>query len=477
MSKSTVFIGVTISFALGILVASGFDIPRNLVYLVCGLASCGFLISFLKENKAGAFLALFLFCGCLGVVRLQSSISSNQYQDILDTKQKLEGYIVEDPQVSSKNQTLTFRPNGYSQDIRVTTSLGQQVFYGDWVVVEGKIAEVKNFTEGFDYQKYLERFNVYAQSYYPKILILKSHELNPIKEILFKIKYAYIKRAGEFLDEPEKSLNIGVLIGGHSNLSQDLVDNFNNTGTSHIIAVSGFNITIIVSALSFLAFVFGRRAYFWIGLVTIISFVIITGASASVVRAGIMGFLLLVSRSVGRQYSVTPALFFAGLIMLVINPRILFWDVGFQLSFTATLGIIYFSPVLTQLTKNWPEILGIKTLVLTTISAILATLPLILFNFGTLSFTAPIVNVLVLPAVPFAMLFGFLVFVPFLGAGFAMAARLLLSYIIYVTKFFAHLPYSSANIQISIKVFLILYLLVFGVYFLFKYLLKRRLES
>ena len=476
MTKSRVFIGIAISFALGILIASAFNVLRQYTYLLLVIFVLGFVVSFYRQKNKGAFAALFLFCAALGMLRLQVSIKPNEYETILDSKQQLEGYIVEDPAVSSKNQVLTFRPKGYHQDIRLTTTIGQQLFYGDWVVVEGKVADIKNFDDSFDYQKYLQRFNVYAQIYYPKILILKSHKLNPVKEFLLKIKAAYIKRVGEFMAEPEKSLNIGVLIGGHSNLPQDIVDNFNNTGTSHIIAVSGFNITIIVSALAVLAYILGRRAYFWFGVLTIAGFVIITGGSASVVRAGIMGFLLLLSRSVGRQYSVTPALFFAGFIMLVINPKILFWDVGFQLSFAATLGIIYFFPLLQKLMGNWPELLGAKTLILTTLSAIIATLPFILYNFGTLSFAAPIVNVLVLPAVPFAMLFGFLVFVPFLGAGFAMVASLFLRYIIFITKLFAHLPYSFLSIQIPLWVFWVLIAGVFYLYFVLNILAQRRLE-
>jgi competence protein ComEC len=300
---------------------------------------------------------------------------------------------------------------------------------------------------------------------YPKILILKSHQLNPVKEFLLQIKEAFTKRLSGLFYEPQNSLLVGILIGGHGTLPKTVVDNFNNTGVSHIIAVSGFNITIIISALASLAYVVGRRASFWLATSTIIAFVIITGASASVVRAAIMGFLLLIALSIGRQYSIGPALFFAGLIMLIINPKILFWDVGFQLSFAATLGIIYFMPVLNQLTEKLPQAFGVKTLILTTLSAIAATLPIILFNFGTLSFSAPLVNLLILPFVPATMLFGFLSILPFVGPGFALVANWLLIYILKVTDFFAHVPYSSLNIQISVWIFWLLNAAVFGVYF------------
>ncbi len=476
MSKSKIFIFIAISFAVGILIASKFSIPREAVYIFIAVLVLVFAFAFLSKHALGAIVALFLFWLGVGALRLQISIVPNQYGNIMDSKQQLEGYIVEDPDIRSNEQLLMFRPTGSDQNILITTTLVQKFFYGDWVLLEGKITEAKNFGD-FDYQKYLERYNTYAVSGYPKILILKSHQLNPIKEFLLKIKSAFTSKINELFLEPQSSLLIGILIGGHGNLPKSTVDNFNNTGTSHIIAVSGFNITIIITALASLAYLVGRRASFWLASAIIISFIIITGASASVLRAGIMGFLLLIALSIGRQYFVAPALFFAGFVMLIINPRILFWDVGFQLSFAATLGIIYFMPLLSRLTENLPEGFGIKILILTTLSAIASTLPLILFNFGTLSLSAPFVNALVLPAVPFAMSFGFLSVLPFVGPGFALVANWLLIYILKITEFFAGLPHSSLNFQISVWVFWALLAAVFGLYFLLKALLKRKLAT
>ena len=464
MSKSKVFIGFAICFGAGVLIASKFDIYSQWVYVFLAACALGLTFSFFIEKKTAAVIALFLFCAGLGALRLQASMVQNQYTDILDSKQQLEGYVTEDPDVRSNTQLITFRPKGRNQEILITTTLAQSFFYGDWVVAEGKVEPAKNFSD-FDYQKYLERHNIYATLRYPKILILKSHQLNPIKEFLLKIKHGFSERLSEVLKEPQRSLAQGILIGGHGTLPKNIVDNFNATGTSHIIAVSGFNITIIVIALASLAYVVGRRISFWLASFAIIGFVIITGGSASVVRAAVMGFLLLLALNIGRQYSIVPSLFFAGLIMLIANPKILYWDVGFQLSFAATLGIIYFLPLLESFTQKIPVFTAIKILVLTTLSAIVATLPIILFNFGTLSLSAPIVNVLILPFVPLAMLLGFLSILPFLGAGFALAANILLVYIIKTIGFFAGLPYSSLNIEISAWIFYLLCLAVFALYF------------
>lgn len=471
-----------------------FNVPRQAVLIFLAASLSAFALAFYGRNNKTALGLLFLFCAGLGSLRLQVSLVPNQFEEFFDAKQKLEGYIVEDVDVRSTQQLITFKPNGFSQNILISARLGQRFFYGDWIVAEGKVTAAKNY-EDFDYQKYLERFNVYATMSYPKILMLKSDRLNPVTGGLLKIKAAFLARLGSFLDEPQNSLAVGILIGGHGTLPKEIVNNFSVTGISHIIAVSGFNITIIILAIASLAEIIGRRNSVWLAAAAIVAFVIICGASASVVRAAIMGSLMLTSLSLGRQYSVAPAMFFAALIMLILNPKILFWDAGFQLSFAATLGIIYFMPEFNKLTENrgagssagfWraalsglalvADDLGLKTLVLTTFSAIIATMPLIVLNFGIVSLSAPMVNVLVVPAVPWSMLFGFLTALPFVGAGCAMVANWILIYILKVTEFFAGLPYSSLNAQIGLPVFLLLCGAVFGFYYLLVLLNKRRVS-
>ena len=473
ISKSKIFIGIAISFALGILIASAFDISRWDVYIFLAVAAAAFALMFFGQNQKSAIAALFLFCAGLGVLRLQVSMVENQFQELFDSKQQLEGYVTEDVDVRAASQLITFQPKGYSQNILISARLGQKFFYGDWIVAEGKPQAAQNYGD-FDYQKYLERFNVYATMDYPKILMLKSDQLNPVKGLLLKVKAAFLARMSRFLDEPQNSLAVGILIGGHGTLPKDIVNNFSVTGISHIIAVSGFNITIIILAITSLAQIIGRKNSVWLAAFAIVAFVIICGASASVVRAAIMGSLLLISLSLGRQYSVAPALFFAALVMLAVNPKILFWDVGFQLSFAATLGIIYFMPVLGKLAQNLPEDFGLKTLILTTLSAILATMPLIILNFGIISLSAPIVNMLVVPAVPWSMLFGFLTALPFVGSGSALVANWILLYILKVVSVFAGLPYSSLNAQIGPWIFWLLVLAVLGLYYLLALLAKDR---
>lgn len=470
MSKSKIFVGICLSFALGIFLASRYAIDQRYIYGLAGFAIIIFALAMIvpKRSKAAVCLAgLFLFFVCLGILRFEQTIYGNQYQKFFNQPVKWEGYVVEDPDVRADRQLVTIQPIDYQQRILITTTKTQAFFYGDWVVLEGKIKEAKAF-EDFDYQKFLERFDVYAVMSYPKVLILKSGQGNPIKIFLLKIKHAFSQRLQKFLKEPESSLALGILIGAKKGLPPEVAESFNITGTSHIVAISGFNIAVIVAALSFLAWIVGRRISFWLSFIIIIGFVIIAGASASVIRAAVMGVLLLMAFNIGRLYSVVPALCFAAATMLYINPKILYWDVGFQLSFAATFGLVLFMPLLDKLTSGWPKLWGLKNIFLATLSATTATLPLVLWYFGRLSLVSLLANILILPFVPFAMLFGFLTALPFLAPGFALLAYWLLTYILWVAQALASLPVASVSVEISEWILLMMIAGLAGIYWILR---------
>lgn len=472
-SKSQIFMGCSICFAAGILAASRLEIYPLYVYAALALAAIIFGMTFLFKESPAPIAALFLFAAALGALRLQATLVPSEFAGLLNTKTVLEGYIVEDADVRSDRQLLTVLPKGFNQRILVTAPKTVEYFYGDWIVLEGKVVEPENFDD-FDYQKYLERHEIYALMKYPKILMLKSHRLSRVKESLLRVKQGFSERVGRLLPEPQASLLLGILIGAKRGLPQTVTDDFNTTGMSHIVAISGFNITIILYGLSFFVLVLGRRTGLIINLIIIAAFVVLTGASASVVRAAVMGVLLSVALNIGRQYSIIPSLVFAGTIMLVINPRILFWDIGFQLSFLATLGIVEIVPTLDKLTERWPNPWQLKNILFATLAATLATLPIILLQFGRLSVVAPLTNILILPFLPLTMLLGFLTVLPFVGPGLAYATNLLLSYVLAVVRWFADVPGSSLAVEIGQHIFIALCMALLAMYLVFKKKIQKR---
>ncbi len=444
MSKSKILIAIAANFALGVLAASQSDLSDYYLFIAGGFCVLLFGFGYLIVSKKVSLGAVFLFCVILGALRFNQTKVVNEFSGLLDSKQEIHGYVVEDPDIRTDKQYITFLPQGFKQKILLTTPLSQSYFYGDEMLIYGKLTQPKapKIAEDFDYQQYLKRFNVYALMSYPKTLIIRSNQKNKIYYQLYRFKHFFTARLAKLFVEPQNSLLLGILIGAKKTLPQSVIDDFSNTGTSHIIAISGYNITIMIAALAFLSKWLGRKKAFWVTLTVIFSFVIMTGASSSVVRAAVMGSLFLIGKTLGRQYHITASLFFAGLVMVIINPLVLTVDVGFQLSFAATMGIVYFMPHFEKLTKNWGEWLGVKPILLVTMSAIISTLPFLVYNFGVLSLISPLVNIVVLPVVPFTMLMGFLSLLPWVGNGFAFITNFLLLYILKATHFFASLPYA-----------------------------------
>jgi competence protein ComEC len=151
-----------------------------------------------------------------------------------------------------------------------------------------------------------------------------------------------------------------------------------------------------------------RRKAFWCSVVVIFLFTILTGASASVVRASLMGLLLLFANGYGRLYNPKNSIILAGGVMIYHNPMVLVFDIGFQLSFLAVVGLLYIYPFLNNRFRKIPEFWGLKELILMTISAQLAVAPLLIYYFNNFSLVSLPTNVLILPVLPIAMFLGFI---------------------------------------------------------------------
>lgn len=472
MTKSRVFIICNVGFAVGIFLQSQFHLSLLYILPCLGLFVLVGITTYRSRIQLSVYVVFFI-CIILGALRLSWSLDVSEYEEILNTKQKLNGIVGEDIDIRPDRQQIRFRPEGFQQNLLLITDKNRQYFYGDWLLVEGKITEPKPNAD-FDYRAYLQRFNTYGIMQRPKIIVLRQRQGNWLVHKLLVAKHAFMRQVNKVLPETESNLLLGILIGARKGLPEAVTENFSVTGVSHIIAISGYNISIIAASLSVLDRYIGRRKNFWFTIALILSFVIMSGASASVVRAALMGGLFLLSGHSGRPYSITPSLCLAAGLMLAVNPRILYWDVGFQLSFLATVGLVYFAPLLESLTENWPKLFGIKTILITTFSAMLLTLPIILYQFGRLSIIAPVANVLILPVVPLTMLFGFLSGIPFFGHGFGLITGWLLGYMLWLTDYLAHVPFANVKVVINHLLAIGLYLIILVAYLLLRYAVGKR---
>jgi competence protein ComEC len=259
-----------------------------------------------------------------------------------------------------------------------------------------------------------------------------------------------------------------MVLGNRRSIPTEITDNFRQAGTSHIIAISGMHITIIAGLLMQIGIGIGipRNKTFYLAAVVLGMYVALVGMPASAIRAATMGLLVLFSQIIGRlSRSINPLLFVAS-VMILINPKVLLSDVGFQLSFLAVIGIMYLSPFLQRLFKWLPELFQIRNSVSMTMAAYLTTLPLIIFSFKQISLVAIMVNVLVLPVVPLIMITGLLtgiagsLFIP-LGETLGWLVWLLLSYAMKMINFFVQFDYASFVVEeVSCLVLIVGYLVI-----------------
>lgn len=308
----------------------------------------------------------------------------------------------------------------------------------------------------FRYDVYLARYHIFATCDYPILQKIGSGGGDWLLAKLLEFKKIVAGKIIALWPEPEASFMAGLLYGYRGGLGT-LNDLFSRTGVTHIVAISGFNISIIATILINLCIYacVPRQKAFWLVSFGIVGFVIFTGASASVVRAGIMGIITLLATYVGRVSRIGNVLLLAAVTMTLQNPLVLMFDAGFQLSFVSTLGLVYLSPFLKRYEKYFPAFLGIRENVISTAAAIIATLPLILYQFGRLSIVAPVVNVLILWTIPWLMLLGVAAVisylaVPLFGQIIAWLAWVGMEYVISIVTWFAGLSFAAVDISVPV---------------------------
>lgn len=247
------------------------------------------------------------------------------------------------------------------------------------------------------------------------------------------------------IPEPAGSFTSGILLGVDDAIPQNIKNDFRSTGTAHIFALSGFNITLIASCLvGLLAYIaLSTRNRFALTITMIGFFILATGAESSSVRAGIMGAVILLGRHTGRIARTRILLPLAASLMLLSNPLILRYDTGFQLSFLATIGIITLVPNLTERMRKIPNTFAFRDTLAATVAASIATAPILVLLGNAIGFKNILANVLIGPLIPIAMVSGFTgtlagIILPPLAPYIGMIARIPAQTIIDTANVIAH---------------------------------------
>ena len=467
--SSQIFYTLAIGFAGGIFVRSVFDIGNMVAYALLVIGSV-LLLLWLRNGGMRApqgarvlLISVACVCAALGIVRFDISTWNEEnalFENNLDTKVTIGGVIIREVDERASTAHLTVRVEEIdtaSADRRVLVIADRfpEFEYGDRVRVEGTLERPEAFETDlgrtFDYPGYLAVRGITYTLSRAKVEKIGSGERNVLFASLLKMKHAFMNQIEALLPEPHAGLAKGLVLGVQRALGKELEDAFRTAGIIHIVVLSGYNITIVVEAVMRLLAFIRVWARVIVGALAIFAFALMVGLSATVLRASLMAALVLVARATGRTYDIMRALVFAGVAMLVFNPKLLVYDPGFQLSFLATLGLIFVAPLLEKKLLLVPTRFQIREFITSTIATQILVLPLLLYSMGLFSVVALVVNVLVLPVVPLTMLlvflsgmFGFLSHT--LALPIAYGAYLLLGYIIGVVEWFSSLPFAAFSI-------------------------------
>jgi len=261
-----------------------------------------------------------------------------------------------------------------------------------------------------------------------------------------------MRNIADVINSPKSDLANGLVLGSRGGFDHNMRNEFINTGTIHIIALSGYNVTIVAEGvIKVLGLFLSPTLSIIFGIIVIILFILLAGACSTAIRAGIMASIALFARITGRKYDAGRGLVVAGLLMIAYDPRVV-TDISFQLSFIATFGVLFITPKVIGWVKFIPMRFGLRELVATTLGATIAVLPLLLYSTGVLSIVSIPANILILPFIPLTMLLVFItgmlgLISTILSIPFAYLSQLSLSYILGMIHFFASFPFASLTIS------------------------------
>jgi competence protein ComEC len=367
--------------------------------------------------------------------------------------------------------------------ILVRAPSNQTFEYGQMIRLRGRL-RTPPANEEFSYRDYLAAKNIHSYMTSPLITILPGKGGSSLLDALYAFKQRSYDNIYRLFPDPESSLLAGILLGVDTGLKAELQQAFKNTGTAHIIAISGFNISIIAGIfVTYFSRFLGERRGAFLAVTAIVLYTVLVGGNAAVVRAAFMGTVALFAKQVGRRQFAINTLLFVALGMCLWNPLYL-WDVGFQLSFFATLGLILYATPFSEfanriITKYLPTSSGEKAaklfseFVLLTLAAQLTTIPIMAYHFQRISLVSFLANPFILPAQPAVMILGGLA-VLLSHAWFALgqlAAWVAWPFVVYtirIVEIFDRVPHGTIFLgDFSIWFVVIFYAALFSVTLLF----------
>ncbi|MDO8491787.1 MAG: DNA internalization-related competence protein ComEC/Rec2 [Dehalococcoidia bacterium] len=472
---TAIYLGL--SWIAGIFLGAQVALWVSLGIAIGGALSCAML----WRHKAATVIALLCLAAFVGgALRFQfvpMGDDLQQYRGDVEVK----GIVAADPEPGDRTTALYLKATQINRDGQWhDTSGGLLAYaprypkldpsrefpyyrYGDLLSFKGTLVAPSD-SESFAYGEYLGRRGVYSIMRQPvEVDLLASGQGSRPIELLYQLRNQLSMSLERALPQPQSSLAQGILLGKRSDIPDDLRQDLSATGTWHIIAISGQNLSIIAGiVLAAAAWLCGRRrlTYLLLTLGLVWAYTALTGMSSSVLRAAIMVSLWLAAERIGRPNSAATSLVLAAAVMVAFSPQSL-WDVGFQLSFAAMAGLIFLAPRLQALGKDmldertgWLTPLAALTIdaFAVTLAATVFTLPIIAFTFGRIALVGLPATLLALPALPAIIVTSALtsvaglLFTP-LGQVLGWVAWLFITYMLKIIELFSAMPFASIGMD------------------------------
>lgn len=360
--------------------------------------------------------------------------------------------------------------------------------YGDLIEIKGEYSapEVARNYKGFDYSQYLKTLNIYGTIKVEESKIINKNQLSPILISINNIKEKMIDNANRNMPKRTANLLLGILIGERDNIQEDIIESFRTANLSHILAVSGAHTSYIILGITYLISKSKtpKRIGYIITIINLLIFIIITGASYSVVRACIMAIVVIGAKICYRKENFFTSICISLIIILIQNPFAIN-DIGLKLSFMGTAGIVIFNKSITNFFIKLKIKQKIAEALSVTFSAQLMIMPITILNFNTISLTFFISNILASPLLGIIIIFGFIsIFISSIlnpiSKVLFLILHIFLELLILVSKVTEKIPGSSILVKTPNILFAIVYyilILFFNYFFVIKQNPTRRFHK
>lgn len=417
-----------------------YSIYLFLIFLIIALSILGVL----EKRGLIMFFLILIFCISYFYAGFKFENITNKYLgDINETG------IVLNVQDSFEKQKVVVKIE--NQDILIYTK--KDLSNSRKISIKGKLVKPEDFN-GFNYAGYLAGKNISSVMYYPEIEILEERKFNLSNFLKEKIiDNLSIKKA---------SILSAILLGQKDLMDSDFKQDLSFVGISHVVAISGMHISIISLILleTFMFFRLGRKKSILFTILFLFLYVLFIGFPSSALRASVMISLVLVAGLLNREIDTIRTLVIAGVLILIFNPLALRYDLGFQLSFLAVLGIVLYNHFFQDFLK-FIKFKYLKDILSLTLSAQVFIIPILLLNFGYISLIFLITNILIIPIVPVVLVLGIL---SLISPIFFFILSVVLEYFIFIINIFSKFPVLTIS-NIPFCVFIPFYIVLFYVGF------------